>query len=43
VDDRVAAICLVMVAAIAALTGIAGVLLKRKDGWVRSDQMSNGE
>jgi ABC-type spermidine/putrescine transport system permease subunit II len=37
VDDRVAAICLVMVAAIATLTGIAAVLLKRKDVWVRSD------
>jgi iron(III) transport system permease protein len=35
VDDRVAAICLVMVAAIAAITGIAAALLKRKDGWVR--------
>jgi iron(III) transport system permease protein len=32
VDDRVAAICLVMVFAIAAVTGIAGVLLKRKYG-----------
>jgi ABC-type spermidine/putrescine transport system permease subunit II len=32
VDDRVAAICLVMVASIAALTGIAAVLLKRKYG-----------
>jgi iron(III) transport system permease protein len=30
VDDRVAAICLVMVAGIAALTGIAAVLLKRR-------------
>ena len=30
VDDRVAAICLVMVFAIAALTGIAAVLLQRK-------------
>jgi ABC-type Fe3+ transport system permease subunit len=30
VDDRVAAICLVMVAGIAALTGIAAALLKRK-------------
>ena len=30
VDDRVAAICLVMVFAIAAITGIAGVLLRRK-------------
>jgi iron(III) transport system permease protein len=30
VDDRVAAICLVMIAAIAALTGIAAVLWKRK-------------
>ena len=30
VDDRVAAICLVMVFAIAAVTGIAAVLLKRK-------------
>jgi hypothetical protein len=29
VDDRVAAICLVMVAGIAALTGIAATLLKR--------------
>jgi len=32
VDDRVAAICLVMVASIAVLTGIAGGLLVRKDG-----------
>jgi ABC-type Fe3+ transport system permease subunit len=31
VDYRVAAICLVMVAGIAALTGIAGLLVKRKD------------
>jgi iron(III) transport system permease protein len=30
VDDRVAAICLVMVAAIATLTGIAAVLLRRR-------------
>jgi ABC-type Fe3+ transport system permease subunit len=30
VDDRVAAICLVMVAGVAALTGIAAALLKRK-------------
>jgi iron(III) transport system permease protein len=30
VDDRLAAICLVMVAGIATLTGIAGVLLRRK-------------
>jgi iron(III) transport system permease protein len=32
VDDRVAAICLVMVGAIAALTGIAAALLKRRKG-----------
>jgi iron(III) transport system permease protein len=30
VDDRVAAICLVMVAGIGALTGIAAVLLRRR-------------
>jgi iron(III) transport system permease protein len=30
VDDRVAAICLVMVAAVAALTGIAAAMLKRR-------------
>jgi ABC-type Fe3+ transport system permease subunit len=33
VDDRVAAIGLVMVAGIAALTGIAATLLKQKQGW----------
>jgi iron(III) transport system permease protein len=32
VDDRVAAISLVMVAAVATLTAIAAVLLKRKEG-----------
>jgi iron(III) transport system permease protein len=43
VDDRVAAISLVMVAAIAALTGIAGVLLKRKDRRLGNAPMTNDE
>ena len=43
VDDRVAAISLVMVAGIAALTGIAGVLLKRKDRWLGNIPMTNDE
>lgn len=43
VDDRVAAISLVMVAGIAALAGIAGVLLRRKDRWPGNVPITNNE
>lgn len=43
VDDRVAAICLVMIFGIATLTGIAAALAKRTAWTDRQDQMTNDE